>query len=258
MAISSTAVFGVRSSGSDTNGGFYNPSGSAPGADFSMADTPTISVTDAVANGTTTITSATAGFVTGSSGHNRNGIYIGDPRVRQRSRHRGHTTDGDDHEHEDPDWPTRGPIRLSMSAPLDLIFGDDFGVGEPVVPPIEEESSCWGMIPFPDLMYPDRVRVRRKTNVASGGRLKHTYGAPGDPVMASVESIRVERTDTSGRVTVRTMHVVSTDNDLMLNAEDMLVWTDHNGITRNLLVDGPSIPQGICDVAYSTDTFEIV
>lgn len=73
MAIPSAAVFEWRSTGTATAGGFYNPSGASPGTDYSQQNSPQVSVTDAVANGTTTVTSATAGF---SSAHNRNGVYI--------------------------------------------------------------------------------------------------------------------------------------------------------------------------------------
>lgn len=145
-----------------------------------------------------------------------------------------------------------------MSAPLDLVFGDDFG-SEPVVP--MPSPSCGGllaMIPMPETMYPDVVAIRKKSNVASGGRLKHSYGAAGDPIAARVDSMRVDRPDTAGRVTVRTLHVVATPTDPHLVAEDMLVWEDCYGTSRNLMAEGPSIPQGLGDIEYTTDTFEII
>lgn len=60
MALASTVVFDVRTTGSDTNGGGFNTS--ASGTDWSQQNSPQYSVTDGVANGTTTITSATANF----------------------------------------------------------------------------------------------------------------------------------------------------------------------------------------------------
>src|SRR3569833_3024642 len=62
MAIPSNAVWEVRLGGNDTNGGGFVPGGS--GTDYSVQDSKNttgnnISTTDAVSNGTTTITSAT-------------------------------------------------------------------------------------------------------------------------------------------------------------------------------------------------------
>lgn len=71
MAISAATVMDVRSTGSDTNGGGFVTGSS--GTDFSKQDAPAISVADAVANGTTTITSATASF---GSTHPGNLIYV--------------------------------------------------------------------------------------------------------------------------------------------------------------------------------------
>lgn len=62
MALSATVVFEVRTVGSDTNGGGFNTA--ASGTDWSQQTSPQYSVTDAVTNGTTTITSATANFGT--------------------------------------------------------------------------------------------------------------------------------------------------------------------------------------------------
>lgn len=77
MAIASTTVWEIRATGSDTNAGGYNPARTGAGVDYSQQAAAQISVTDAVANGTTTVTSATAGFVTGSGGHTGNLAYIG-------------------------------------------------------------------------------------------------------------------------------------------------------------------------------------
>lgn len=63
MALSINTAWEVRpTNGSDTNGGGF-VAGST-GTDFSQQNAAQIAVTDAVANGTTTITSATAGFAT--------------------------------------------------------------------------------------------------------------------------------------------------------------------------------------------------
>jgi len=71
MALSSTIVWENRVGGSDTNGGGFKPG--ASGTDWTQQDTAQYSVTDAVTNGTTTITSATASFGTDVVG---NVLYI--------------------------------------------------------------------------------------------------------------------------------------------------------------------------------------
>lgn len=70
MAISASTVWEVRTAGADDNGGGY----AGGGTDYSQQDTKNSgasdkSTTDAVANGTTTITSATANFTTGIVGN---------------------------------------------------------------------------------------------------------------------------------------------------------------------------------------------
>lgn len=65
MALSASSVFEVRTGGNDTNGGGFVTG--ATGVDFSQQNAKNtvgnnISTTDAVANGTTTLTSATASF----------------------------------------------------------------------------------------------------------------------------------------------------------------------------------------------------
>lgn len=67
MALSANTVWEVRTAGNDTNGGGFVAG--ASGTDYSQQDSKNtagsdISTTDAVANGTTTITSATANFGT--------------------------------------------------------------------------------------------------------------------------------------------------------------------------------------------------
>lgn len=71
MALSASTVWELRTTGSDTNGGGFVTG--ASGTDWSQQDTAQYSVTDAVTNGTTTITSATASFGTDVVG---NILYI--------------------------------------------------------------------------------------------------------------------------------------------------------------------------------------
>ncbi len=61
MAIAAGAIFEVRSTGLDSSGGFFVP-GTSGTIDYSQQNAPQLSVTDGVANGTTTITSVTGGF----------------------------------------------------------------------------------------------------------------------------------------------------------------------------------------------------
>lgn len=62
MALPTTAIWEVRTDGSDTNGGGFKQGGT--GTDWTQQAAAQYSVTDAVTNGTTTITSATASFGT--------------------------------------------------------------------------------------------------------------------------------------------------------------------------------------------------
>lgn len=71
MAFNAAVVLEVRAGGSDTNGGGFRTG--ASGTDWSLQDAAQYSVTDAVTNGTTTITSATANFGTDVVG---NILYI--------------------------------------------------------------------------------------------------------------------------------------------------------------------------------------
>ncbi len=72
MAIGPTAVHEVRTSGSDSNGGFFVP-GTVGTTDYSQQDSPVLSLSDVVSNGTTTVTSALGGF---TSQMVNNGINI--------------------------------------------------------------------------------------------------------------------------------------------------------------------------------------
>jgi len=72
MAIAAGAVWEIRAAGlgaSDANGGFYV----SGGVDYSQQDAAQLAVSDAVANGTTTVTSAAGGFTSAMVG---NGINI--------------------------------------------------------------------------------------------------------------------------------------------------------------------------------------
>jgi hypothetical protein len=71
MALSANTVWEVRTTGDNTNGGGFVTG--ASGTDHSQQDAAQYSVTDAVTNGTTTITSATANFGTDVVG---NLLYI--------------------------------------------------------------------------------------------------------------------------------------------------------------------------------------
>lgn len=73
MAISSTAVWEMRTAGNDANGGMYDASLSGAGTDYSQQDSAQLSVTDAVTTSSTTVTSATGGFTSAMIG---NGINI--------------------------------------------------------------------------------------------------------------------------------------------------------------------------------------
>lgn len=71
MAIPSGAVWEVRTTGSDQNGGFFNAS--RGGTDYSQQDSPQLVLTDGACSGNTTVTSATGGFTAAMVG---NGINI--------------------------------------------------------------------------------------------------------------------------------------------------------------------------------------
>ena len=70
MAIASTCVWEVRTTGSDLSGGGFVAGG---GTDYSQQTAAQLAVTDAVAAGTTTLTSATAGFTAAMVG---NVVYL--------------------------------------------------------------------------------------------------------------------------------------------------------------------------------------
>jgi len=71
MALNGSSVFEVRTGGNDTNGGGFATGSS--GTDWSQQDAPQYAVTDAVTNGTVTVTSASANFGTDVVG---NVVYV--------------------------------------------------------------------------------------------------------------------------------------------------------------------------------------
>lgn len=72
MAIPSGAVWEVRTTGSDQNGGFFNAS--RGGTDYSQQDSPQLVLTGGACSGNTTVTSATGGFTT-QDRERLNGIF---------------------------------------------------------------------------------------------------------------------------------------------------------------------------------------
>jgi hypothetical protein len=74
MAVNATAVWRVRPSGSNTNGGGYDAGIAGAGTDYSQQNAAQLSVADgALTHGTTTLTSATGGFTSAMIG---NALYL--------------------------------------------------------------------------------------------------------------------------------------------------------------------------------------
>lgn len=71
MALASTTVWEVRTTGNDLNGGGFDSA--SPGFDYTLQDGPQVNVTDLVTNGTSTVTSATGLFTSAMVG---NSAYI--------------------------------------------------------------------------------------------------------------------------------------------------------------------------------------
>lgn len=70
MAVTASTNWEVRTTGSDLNGGGFDPTVAGAGTDFSQQDSAQVSVTDAVTtSGSTTITSATANFTSAHVGN---------------------------------------------------------------------------------------------------------------------------------------------------------------------------------------------
>jgi hypothetical protein len=73
MSINPTAVWRVRKSGSNMNGGGYDPSISGAGTDYSQQDTAQLALSDIACSNTTAISSVTGGFTSAMVG---NAIWI--------------------------------------------------------------------------------------------------------------------------------------------------------------------------------------
>lgn len=74
MALAATVVHEVRTTGSDTNGGYFDPGVGSPGTDYSVQDAAQVSYTDLVIGATNTqLTSAAHPF---TSAHVGNGLNV--------------------------------------------------------------------------------------------------------------------------------------------------------------------------------------
>jgi hypothetical protein len=117
------------------------------------------------------------------------------------------------------------------------------------------------LIPFAAIGYGDRIRIQRvgyDPNPSGKTRLIYPTAAE-DEVMASVQSERVERPDdATGQIRVVTRHRIFTPTDPHTKPNDKIIWTDKHGTTRNLIAKGGSMPRGIGDVLYETETVETV
>lgn len=78
MALSSTGVLEVRPGGSDSNAGYFNPSGGSPGTDYSQQDTAQVTIDGATVAAAvhTTTTQINITGSTVSAAWNRNGLRI--------------------------------------------------------------------------------------------------------------------------------------------------------------------------------------
>ena len=78
MALSRTAYLEVRYGGNDLNAGYFNPAGGSPGTDYSLQDSPQVTIDGATVTAAvhTTTTQINITGVTVSSAWNRNGLRI--------------------------------------------------------------------------------------------------------------------------------------------------------------------------------------
>lgn len=80
MSIPTTTVWEVRTTGSDSNGGGFDPVSGSGHTDYSQQDSAQLSLTDVVTIGTTTVTSVTGGFTSAMIGNAINitgdGVYF--------------------------------------------------------------------------------------------------------------------------------------------------------------------------------------
>lgn len=69
MGLHTTGIWETRTTGNDANGGYFNPSASGVGTDYSQQNTAQLSLSDVVTIGTTTVTSAAGGFTAAMIGN---------------------------------------------------------------------------------------------------------------------------------------------------------------------------------------------
>lgn len=72
MALPAGAVWEFRTTGNNTNGGFFNPANANAGTDYSQQDAAQVTYTDLVLASTTTLTSATTPFAAAHVGNSIN------------------------------------------------------------------------------------------------------------------------------------------------------------------------------------------
>lgn len=114
------------------------------------------------------------------------------------------------------------------------------------------------MIPFPASFYPDDIRIQRVVWVKKQGQNVATYPDEPEPTeKASVQSKDVRSVNPeTGRVTVRTIHTVRTNDNRNLVSMDRIIWTDKSSTVHTLVCQGPSTAKGIGDIQYKTDCVE--
>lgn len=148
-----------------------------------------------------------------------------------------------------------------MGAPLDLIFGDDFGtgLGPSPIPPEPCVTLPGGMRPFSRFLYRDCIRIRRRVLVESEGSDVVAY--PDEPEPAELANVQTEterRIDPdSRRVTTATMYLVYTRTNRSLRPDDQIEYEDRSGANHTLTVIAASMPRGIGDVSYLTQCIEV-
>ena len=104
------------------------------------------------------------------------------------------------------------------------------------------------MKPFSARMYRDSITLFRATSVTSGqGTPRPTYPSVGVDSPASVQSERVDRMDTGGRVFSISMHEVYTPENIAARTGDRIEW-----LGRKLAVEAATVPKGIDDVIWCT------
>lgn len=145
-------------------------------------------------------------------------------------------------------------LPLSDLSSVDVVFGAD----DPSATPPESFRVVMEMIPFPDIMYADSVRIVRVRRTMSGGYQAKKYDdEPGDEIIATVESRQVIVNDAEvNRVSSKTLWMVRTPENPFMNEDDMFLYSDRSGRARRLVAEGPSVPQGTADVEYLTECVE--